>query len=230
MATLPLHVRISERLAREIQAGLLADGTRLPPERTMAAERGVSVGTLRKALADLEEKGLLTRVHGSGNYVKRSATAQTLYSFFRLERLGGGGLPTAEVLGFDTAPKPSQAPDIGGSAEGLRVRRLRRLDGEAASLEEIWMDAETANGLTKEDASDSLYQAYRDRLGLVIVSVADIVGVGAPPDWRPPDFTSPFGVWGHVERVSVDQAGRAVEWSRTWFDPARARYVSRSSA
>ena len=61
-AALPKYVRISERLIREIAAGRLADGTRLPPEREMAVELGASVGTLRKALADLADKGLLERI------------------------------------------------------------------------------------------------------------------------------------------------------------------------
>ena len=43
---LPLHVEISEMLAREIQAGVLADGSRLAPERVMADELGVAVGRI----------------------------------------------------------------------------------------------------------------------------------------------------------------------------------------
>jgi len=82
---LPLHVEISEMLAREIQAGVLADGSRLASERLMADELGVAVGTLRKALLELTQKGLLERVQGSGNYVrkpKQSQNVDTIYSFF----------------------------------------------------------------------------------------------------------------------------------------------------
>ena len=54
---LPKYIQISEMLIREIAAGHLADGARLPPERDMAADLNISVGTLRKALSDLVEKG-----------------------------------------------------------------------------------------------------------------------------------------------------------------------------
>lgn len=47
---LPKYLQVSESLIRDIGAGVLADGTRLPPEREMAADLGISVGTLRKAL------------------------------------------------------------------------------------------------------------------------------------------------------------------------------------
>ena len=40
-------------LIRDIAAGRLSEGERLPPEREMAAELGIAVGTLRQALADL---------------------------------------------------------------------------------------------------------------------------------------------------------------------------------
>ena len=51
---LPKFIQLSEMLIREIAAGRLVDGARLPPEREMADDLGVAVGTLRKALADVE--------------------------------------------------------------------------------------------------------------------------------------------------------------------------------
>ncbi len=43
---LPLHVALAETLAREIRAGILTEGTRLPAERVMAESLGVAGGTL----------------------------------------------------------------------------------------------------------------------------------------------------------------------------------------
>ena len=50
----------------------------------MAAGLGIAVGTLRKALASLEDKGLLERVQGSGNYVRAKADTGSIYAFLRL--------------------------------------------------------------------------------------------------------------------------------------------------
>ncbi len=93
-------------LIREIAAGRLLDGERLPPEREMAAEMGISVGTLRKALADLTGKGLLERRQGSGNYVKQGTGGESVYAFFRLELVEGGGLPTAELIAVESRTSP----------------------------------------------------------------------------------------------------------------------------
>ena len=63
-AALPLYLRTAEALIRDIAAGRLRDGERLPPERVMAKALGQSVGTLRKALADLERFGIVEEITG----------------------------------------------------------------------------------------------------------------------------------------------------------------------
>lgn len=225
---LPLHVQISEMLIRDIAAGRLLEGERLPPEREMAAGLGISVGTLRKALADLTEKGMLHRLQGSGNYIRSSAEATGVYAFFRLERLEGGGLPTAQVLSVDLMTKPSDLPRFGNSERAHRIRRLRRLSGMPAAVEEIWLDGVWADRLAPEQLSNSLYHTYKTRLGLLITRVEDRVWVGHVPAWAPSDFSLDAGAaCGFVERISRGQEGQSVEYSRTWFDADTTRYVAR---
>ena len=225
---LPIYVQISERLIREIAAGHIADGARLAPEREMAAELGIAVGTLRKALADLEYKGMLERVQGSGNYVRHRPQVASVYAFFRLEKIAGGGLPTAEVLSVDRLAKPKSAPAFGAASEGHRIRRLRWLDDDAIAVEEIWLDGRLQEAITKDDLSDSLYLYYREELGVIIASVADEIGVDKVPAWADSRFgLAPGAACGYIERVSWDSSGAPVEFSRTCFDYNKARYLSR---
>ena len=227
-SALPKFIQLSEMLIREIAAGHLSDGARLPPERDMADDLGVAVGTLRKALADVEAKGLLDRVQGSGNYVRHRPAVDSVYAFFRLELLKGGGLPTAEVLSVDRLTKPEGFARLGGHAEGHRIIRLRSLDGVLIALEEIWLDGGQHGTLCIADLSDSLYHFYRHELGLVIASVEDHIGVDAMPDWTPDAFHLNAGqAAGHIARVSWTAAKKPAEFSRTWFDPKRATYISR---
>lgn len=225
---LPKYVQVSERLIREIAAGHLADGSRLPNERAMAHDLDLSVGTLRKALALLTDQGLLVRVQGSGNYICHRPDVQSVYGFFRLERPNGGGLPTASVLDVTLCPKPQDAPAFGASAQGWRIRRLRRIDNVPIAVEEIWLDQGRASRLSADDLSDSLYRHYRDRLGLVITAVEDRIGMRAVPDWAPQDFAVPPGnMAAHISRISRAKDRERAEFSRTWFDHEKARYVSR---
>lgn len=226
--SLPLYLQISELLIRDIAAGRLIDGAKLPPERDMAAQMGIAVGTLRKALSDLEEKGLLQRVQGSGNYIRAQAEVASVYALFRLELVAGGGLPTAEVLSVARLPKPADLPDFGAAADGHRIRRLRRLSGKPAAVEEIWLDGAYAETVTAAALSESLYLFYREALGLWIQRAEDRVGLGHVPDWAPAAFAPRPGTpVPLIERISWAQDGARAEFSRTWFDQDVARYVAR---
>lgn len=73
------HGSLSQRLAyglrRLIDAGLLAPGSPLPPERTLAAELAVSRSTVTAALDILRGEGLLTSRQGRGTFVAGAAPA-----------------------------------------------------------------------------------------------------------------------------------------------------------
>ncbi|WP_338118633.1 GntR family transcriptional regulator [Paracoccus liaowanqingii] len=225
---LPIHLQIAEMMIRDIAAGRLVDGQRLPPEREMAAAHATTVRTLRKALAEMEEQGLLERRQGSGNYVRAGGPTRAVYSMFRLEHaVGGGGLPRARILSVDRLPKDADQPAYGSSDHGTRFRRLRFLDDVPIAVEEIWLDA-GAGAVPPEMVQDSLYLTYKRALKLWITRAEDRVGLGPVPDWAPPAFAPPPGqVTAFIRRLSWAQGARAVEFSRTWYDTERALYVQR---
>ena len=225
---LPTYVQISEMLIRDISSGRYVNGARLPPERSMALGLGVSVGTLRKSLADMSRKGLLEKRQGSGNYVKTNSQPSSVYSFFRVELIAGGGLPTAAVLSVERVTKPAGFPSFGNSAEAHCIRRLRRLNGRPAVLEEIWLDGDQSSSIVPEDLSESLYLFYRTALKLWISEVEDQLTVKAVPDWSPVEFEIAVGAPALcAQRLSRAQSGAAVEYSLSWIDTKIARYVAR---
>ena len=225
---LPVYIQIAELVARQIEAGLLREGQRLPPEREMARQHGVAVGTLRKSLARLTEMGHLDRRQGSGNYIRRADGATSLYSLLRLERPDGGGLPSARLLSFDHIRKPHDLPPFGNGGDGFRFRRLRFLDGIPAAIEEIWLDGAAARSIDPARVSQSLYQFYREELGLWITRTEDRVALASLPDWTVDQFPLPAGsTVGYVERYGWSQHDQKVEFSLSWFDPASARFIAR---
>jgi len=226
--SLPMYLQIAELLVRDIAAGRLIDGEKLAPEREMAANLGIAVGTLRKTLAELQSRGLLERVQGSGNYIRAISDPKSVYAMFRLELVGGGGLPTAEVLDVCRLKKPEYLPTFGASSEGHRIRRLRRLSVKVVAVEEIWLDGSYVETVTAEELSESLYLYYRTRLGLWIARAEDQIGMSAVPEWSPEAFgQKPGSSVPHVVRMSQAQDGATAELSHTWYDHELARYVSR---
>jgi GntR family transcriptional regulator len=238
---LPLYIQISELLTREIAAGRWVEGDRLPPESDLSATLGVAVGTLRKALAELDARGLLERRQGSGTYIKQNpsstdnAKAKSIYEFFRLELLRGGGLPTATVIDFKKMPRPAFVPSFADrkvaaakASHCYRVLRLRCLNSIPVAIEEIYFDARHHPKLKLEDLGEALYWFYQQRLGFWIAHTEDRIGMGTVPDWSPGLFSPAPGAYcPRVERISWSGKNQIEEYSITWFDTARCRYVNR---
>jgi GntR family transcriptional regulator len=225
---LPAYLQISEAVSRDILSGKLLDGDKLPTERAMAEEFNIAVGTLRKALDLLVNQGLIERVHGSGNYVRHVEAPSSLYSLFRLELKTGGGLPRAKLRQLDRLTKPQDAPPFGPSKDAYRFRRLRYLDDQGAAIEEIWLDSRHAAQIDTTDVSESLYYFYHHDLGLLVSSCTDRITIAPVPDWADPAFApAPATLCPYIERIAFNQHIEAFEFSRTWYDPDVAQYVSR---
>jgi GntR family transcriptional regulator len=223
-----VYLQIAETLVRDITAGRLIDGEKLPPEREMATTLGIAVGTLRKTLAELNTRGLLERIQGSGNYIRAVTDPKSVYAMFRLELVTGGGFPTAEILSVNREAKPAELPAFGASKEGHRIRRIRRIAGQVAAIEEIWLDGSYIEKVAAEDLSESLYLYYRTRLGLWIAKAEDHIGLGHVPDWAPDAFgQKPGAPVPYILRISYSHEGATAEVSHTWYDPTVARYVNR---
>lgn len=65
----PVYRQLADAIATKIQAGALAVGDRLPPQRDIARALGINVTTVTRALATLQERGLLEARAGRGTLV-----------------------------------------------------------------------------------------------------------------------------------------------------------------
>ena len=69
----PIYVEIADAIARDIDSGRLAPGEKLPPQRNLAFDIKVTVGTISRAYALARERGLVTGEVGRGTYVHEGA-------------------------------------------------------------------------------------------------------------------------------------------------------------
>lgn len=75
----PKYLRIADALAEDIYAGRLTVGDKVPPHRDLAWRIGVTVGTVSRAYAEAERRGLLVGEVGRGSFVRAGArSAATL--------------------------------------------------------------------------------------------------------------------------------------------------------
>jgi GntR family transcriptional regulator len=69
---IPFYFHIESLIRQKILTGQLHPGERLPPEKELAAQFGVSQITIRTALANLEAEDLITRMRGKGTFVTKN--------------------------------------------------------------------------------------------------------------------------------------------------------------
>jgi DNA-binding GntR family transcriptional regulator len=71
----PVYVwqQVADWIARRIEAGELRPGARLEGERELAEQAGVAVGTVRRAIEDLRQRGLVITLPAKGTYITERA-------------------------------------------------------------------------------------------------------------------------------------------------------------
>jgi DNA-binding transcriptional MocR family regulator len=69
----PLYARLVAALERDVATGALAVGTRLPPQRDLAEQLSIGLGTVTRAYAEAERRGLLRARVGQGTFVASPA-------------------------------------------------------------------------------------------------------------------------------------------------------------
>ncbi|GAA3468655.1 GntR family transcriptional regulator [Nonomuraea roseola] len=176
------------RLADSLRRGVYAAGSRLPGERDLAAQLGVSRATLRQALALLAEDGSITASAQRGWYVSRQVMAEppsVLQSFSEMAR-SRGLRPSARILrqelrvaSMDEASRLRVAP----ASRVVTVERLRGLDGVPVCTDVTVVVASRAPTLADLDLTDrSLYETLEDSFGVVIARSAYAVQAEAADD------------------------------------------------
>ncbi|MBQ4370277.1 MAG: GntR family transcriptional regulator [Oscillospiraceae bacterium] len=65
----PIYAQLVEQITLAILSGVFAPGSRLPAVRELAAQAGVNPNTMQRAMAELEQSGLIYSQRTSGRFV-----------------------------------------------------------------------------------------------------------------------------------------------------------------
>ncbi|MGD8967094.1 MAG: GntR family transcriptional regulator [Anaerolineae bacterium] len=137
----PLHIQAQQHLFKLIEDGAYQPGQQLPSESNLAAQLGISRPTLREALFNLEQEGVIVRKHGVGTFVAPAYGDRLASGLERLESI----LALADRQGMSTQMlrlNVEQIPADDRLAERLelapntpltRVRRTIAVDGRSAA-------------------------------------------------------------------------------------------------
>lgn len=219
----PLYYQIAQRLEAAIRDEVLPAGSRLENEVALANRLGLSRPTIRRAIQELVDKGLLVRRRGIGTQVvhgkvTRNVELTSLHD--DLER--SGQKPQTVVLSSERATADAELAELLGVEAGtpvLHIVRLRSADGVPLAILDNALPAEFLD-LSIDDLSRyGLYQMLRtrgvtmrvakQRIGARAATAheAELLGVGKGG----PVLT--------MTRTAFDSSGKAIEHGRHCYRP-----------
>ncbi|PIE09430.1 MAG: phosphonate metabolism transcriptional regulator PhnF [Rhodobacterales bacterium] len=228
MARPALWRDIHDSLKTDIADGLFGAGDKLPTEAALAARFGVNRHTVRRALAELAEAGLVRSRRGAGVFVTERKIPYPIGKRVRFHQniAAVGGLPGRRFRTLETRkPRPREAEHL-ALPQGALVHvceGVSTVDGQPLVWFRVAFPADRLPGLL---------EALRDQ-----GSITRALAVCGVPDYTrartwmtaeeasatlAADLNVPTGAaLLRTDAVGVDPAGCPIEYGRSWFVGAR---------
>ena len=215
---IPLYFQVARHIEQAINSGELNPGDRLDNEISLAEQFGLSRPTMRRAIQELVDKGMLVRKRGVGTQVVHGKVTRPveLTSLFD-DLTSHHQAPTSVVLINEVMPAADDVAIQLAVASGTRVLHLRRLrysHGEPLAIMENFLPEDLIPLGDMDLAGRGLYQLMRSK-GVNIRVAKQRIGArtGTPEECSllgekrgSPVLT--------MERAAHDDSGRPVEWGR----------------
>lgn len=220
--------QIQRVLEREIATGTWEPGARLPTEHQLAERFSVNRHTVRRALAELEERGLLRVERGRGTFVHEHVIDYKVGRRTRFtENLSHQSrAPTGRLLSADTVPAPDKVAKALGLREDGPVVRLSKVgeaDGYVISVSDHYFSARRYPGIGELYAETGSITEALARLGVTdyerrYTRVIARTPSGADADILRQPRSRPVLI---TESLNVDPQGQPIEfgitrWSSDW--------------
>lgn len=219
----PLYFQVSSRLEQAIRDGVVPPGARIENEVSLGNRLGLSRPTIRRAIQELVDKGLLVRRRGIGTQVvngrvSRNVALTSLHE--DLERTGqhpSTRLLTAEVREADAEVAGELGIEPG--APTLHLIRVRSADGVPLAVMDNVLTTDFVDLDTAALDRHGLYQLLRargttmrvakQRIGARAATATECELLGLP---------SAAAVL-TMHRTAYDNAGRVIEYARHCYRP-----------
>jgi DNA-binding GntR family transcriptional regulator len=219
----PLYYQIANRLERAIREEQLPAGSRLENEISIGHRFGLSRPTVRRAIQELVDKGLLVRRRGIGTQVVHGQVTRGVDLTSLYEDLSQTGQsPTTQVIRHEAGTADETAADALGVEAGtpvVRITRLRLADGVPIAVLDNTLP-EAFSDITRDDLEQrGLYQLLRAR-GVTIRVAKQRIGARAATHAESQLLSLPRNAAVlSMSRTAFDSSGRAVEFGNHCYSP-----------
>jgi DNA-binding GntR family transcriptional regulator len=219
----PLYYQISTRLERAIHDGDLPAGSRLENEISLAQRFGLSRPTVRRAIQELVDKGLLVRRRGIGTQVVHGQVTRNVELTSLYEDLSRGGQhPTTRLIRLETGTVDEREREMLGLAPGspvLRMTRVRYADDVPLAVMHNTLPTDFIDITADDLNAHGLYQLLRAR-GVTLRVAKQQIGAraGSAEETKLLELPKHAAVL-TMARTAFDSSGRAVEWGQHCYSP-----------
>ena len=231
----PLYRQVKDVLVKRIAGGVWAAGGVLPSEADIAADLGVSHGTVRKALDELAAENLVVRRQGKGTYVARHDEERILFQFFKLiPDAGGRRFPDSRILGVEVRDADAEAfrildlrrfGKVGGRV--VAIERVRTIADRICISERIVLPKALFPGIEKRDLPNNLYELYRAEFGVSIARATERLKAVAATRREAKHLDVPAGTpLLAIDRTALAIDGAPVEWRVSLCRTDTVHYLS----
>ena len=214
----PLYSQVREALVNRLIDGSWPPRFLLPSEQQLAAELGVSQGTVRKALDAMAADNLLVRQQGRGTFVAEPEDGRMLFQFFRLGSDDGRRtLPDSSVFALNQAiagAEEREVLNLPPQAQVWRIDRTREMDGRTLIVERITLPADRFAGLDQvEPIPNNVYGLYSQQYGLTIARAEEQLKAVAASAADARHLDCPAGTpLMQINRIGYGLDGTPLEW------------------
>ena len=168
----PLYVQVREILLERISSGVWHPGMLVPNEFAIAAELGVSQGTIRKALDSLAADHLLVRKQGRGTYVAQHTPDDMLFRFFNFfDAEGRRARPDSRNVEQVEGPATEEERlrlTLDEGEKVFRISRIRTIGDIPFLAEMIVLPERLFPGLPEAELPNTLYDHFQTHYGITI--------------------------------------------------------------
>jgi GntR family transcriptional regulator len=209
------YQQIAADLRTRVASGQYEEGKQLPSEAALAAGYQCGVPTLRNALELLQAEGLLEKLHGRGNYVRRASAQRLTYTHDR--RAASNTAPRVDVTDHQHRAE-RELPALLDVAPGSSVTEYRFIShdqGTPQALARVYVPAAVGPVHPPQDGASPWGDDVRRQLvsdGVRLARTTERVTARFPAadeaEWLRISARAPVLV---IERITHDSTGRVVE-------------------
>jgi GntR family transcriptional regulator len=228
---IPFYAQVRDALRQMIMDGTYQPHQQMPSENEMVELFRVSRITIRQALTELQNEGLIFRIHGKGTFVSKPKAFQELK---RLQSFGEAMQPMGyetyskliSVREIEPSPQVRARLNLASRERAVEIRRVRYLNRDPLSLDVSYFPLALGHRLQDEDlAGRDIFLIFEQDYGIRLGHAELVIGAHLADELQGRllgiEEGSPLLF---IDRLTHDDSGTPLDYEHLYYRGDAFRY------